>query len=277
MHKYISIMDISKYNSYKSVNARLLYLHVACHVDTSTYTCVKSTRQLAGELGLSHAQVRHALQQLIDDGLLTTQVSAHHATHYATHFTTQQVTHLHVVRISELEDINNTASDRASDTASNTASNTENRTQIKEQTNECVDTHTLRARRADLETFLCENLGLTPAVAIKAVEAFAKRQEIKGKKWENEGDMKAHLLAWTEKRTGKPQRITATDSDDREAERRNSMPSQDREDEIYRLKMHASDLKRWKKESWDTWPEEAKKSWQDDYDATVARYKQLTT
>lgn len=238
---------------------------------------MKSTRQLAGELGLSHAQVRHALQQLIDDGLLTTQVAAHRATHYATHFTTQLVTHLHVVRISELESIDNTASDRASDTASNTSSNTENRTQIKEQSNECVDTHTLRARKSELETLLCKILGLTPAVAIKAVEAFAKRQEIKGKTWESLGDMKAHLLAWTEKRTGKPRRITATDDDDREAERRNSLPSQDREDEIYRLKMHALDLQRWKKEGWDTMPEEAKKSWEDDFNATVARYNQLTT
>ena len=276
MHKYISIMDISKYSSYKSVNARLLYLHVACHVDTSTYTCVKSTRQLAGELGLSHAQVRHALQQLIDDGLLTTQVAAHHATHYATHFTTQQVTHLHVVRINELEDINNTASDRASDTASNTASNTENRTQIKEQSHESADTHTLRARRADLETLLCENLGLTPAVAIKAVEAFAKRQEIKGKTWESLGDMKAHLLAWTEKRTGKPKRITATDDDDREAEKRRTREQLEKESEIDKLKDQAAQMKRSQAEFWEEWDEVCRQSWTDSYNELVARYKQLT-
>ena len=200
MHKYISIMDISKYKSYSNINARLLYLHAACHVDTSTYTCVKSTRQLAKELDLTHAQVRHALSMLVADGLVTTQVATHEPTHYATHLMTQPTTHIHIVSVSELDGTNNGTNNTPNNTPSNTPSSTDNRTQINQQTCKRIDTHTLRARAEGLEKLARDEFGLLPDAAAKAVEAFFQRCDLKGKTWESEGDGVAHFVSWCEKR-----------------------------------------------------------------------------
>ena len=116
MDKYIVISDISKYPCYKNVNARLLYLHVACHLDTRTYTYSHSIRMLADDTGLSLSAVRHALSQLLADGLLTTTVTLPTTTQHATHKRAQPTTHLHLVTIKDLQHANDTPNDTPNDT-----------------------------------------------------------------------------------------------------------------------------------------------------------------
>lgn len=123
MDKYIVISDISKYPCYKNVNARLLYLHVACHLDTRTYTYYHGIRTLASEIGMTFATVRHALGLLVKDGLITMEVAVPTTTHYATHKRTQAVTHIHIVTIKDLQHTSNTPSNTQSNTPSNTQIN----------------------------------------------------------------------------------------------------------------------------------------------------------
>lgn len=126
------ISDISKYNSYNNITARLMYLHIACHVDTSTYTYVRSIRQLARDLDVSVAAARHAIEQLESDGLITTHVATHSPTHYATHATTQQTTHLHLVTIKDLEEPSNSPSNTPNNTPNDTPNDTHSNTHLKE-------------------------------------------------------------------------------------------------------------------------------------------------
>ena len=119
MDKYIVISDISKYPCYKNINARLLYLHIACHLDTRTYTYSHSIRMLAEDTGLSLSAVRHALSQLLADGLLTTTVTLPTTTQHATHKIAQPTTHLHLVNIRDLHHANDTPNDTPNDTHKN--------------------------------------------------------------------------------------------------------------------------------------------------------------
>lgn len=123
MDKYIVISDISKYPCYKNINARLLYLHIACHLDTRTYTYSHSIRMLAEDTGLSLSAVRHALSQLLADGLLTTTVTLPTTTQHATHKRAQPTTHLHLVTIKDLQHANDTPCDTPNDTPCDTHKN----------------------------------------------------------------------------------------------------------------------------------------------------------
>ena len=125
MDKYIVISDISKYPCYNNLNARLLYLHVACHLDTRTYTYYHSIRTLADDVGMTVAAVRHALGLLVKDGLITIDVTTPITTHYATHKRAQPTTHIHLVTIKDLQQPNNTLN--------NTLNNTPSNTQIKKK------------------------------------------------------------------------------------------------------------------------------------------------
>lgn len=131
MDKYIVISDISKYPCYKNINARLLYLHIACHLDTRTYTYSHSIRMLAEDTGLSLSAVRHALSQLLADGLLKTTVTVPTTTQHATHKRAQPTTHLHLVTIKDLQHANDTQSDTPNDTESDTHINKKNKKKAK--------------------------------------------------------------------------------------------------------------------------------------------------
>lgn len=119
MDKYIVIADISRCPSYRNVNARLLYLHCACRLDTSTYTYSQSLRNLAWECGMTVDAVRHALKLLERDGLITTQTAPHSATKYAPQTAPQPTTQIHIVTIKEIQ-----APSKAPSTTPNTTPNT---------------------------------------------------------------------------------------------------------------------------------------------------------
>lgn len=206
MEKYIQIRDMRTLPSYHNALARLLYLHLACSCDISSYNVQRSTRVLARELGCSHSALRHALRQLLEDDLCRVVPT----TQPTTQRTTQQATHLHIVRISELQPTNDTANDTASDTASDTHSKI-----IKQ---EITTTHTMRACGGELANLAAKEFGLDAAASAAAVDAFLRRQELKAKEWENKGDAVAHFVCWLEKRLPRKPAAPVTDAAARSAE-----------------------------------------------------------
>ena len=180
MNKYCTILDISQCNCYKNINARLLYLHLACSVDISTYTYATSIRRLSAESGLTVSATRHALCALEREGLIiTTQVA------------TQVATHIHLVRYNELQGVSDTLNDTLNDTSSDTHKNNNNQKAF---------THSHACEKAkDWAGLLSAELSVTADQADKLCVDFLRRMALKGKTWENEGDCLAHLISWSEK------------------------------------------------------------------------------
>ena len=184
MNKYCTILDISQCNCYKNINARLLYLHLACSVDVSTYTYATSIRRLSADIGMTVATVRHALSSLEREGLIST-------TQVATHSTTQVATHIHLVRFNELQCANDTSCDTLNDTSCDTHKNNNNQKAF---------THSHACEKAkEWVGLLSAELQISADQADKLCVDFLRRMSLKGKAWENEGDCLAHLISWSEK------------------------------------------------------------------------------
>lgn len=212
MERFIILKNMRDYPCYSNVNARLVYLHAACQMDLATYTCAKSLRQMAKELGIGLEAVRHAVRQLERDGLIATHVATQTTTHPTTYLTTQQTTHLTILKVNENSASNSAPNNTPSNTPANTPRNTPRNTQnvvIVEGGNESLPLTDARVTWAKKARDLSEVLKLDAAVAASLVEEFRKRQQIKSKTWLNEGDLLAHLVAWAEKRVGRSAKATA--------------------------------------------------------------------
>lgn len=255
MEKYIAIRDISKKPSYANINARLLYLHVACNVDVSTYDYSHSYRQLAADLGMSVQSVRTAVKMLEADGLVTTHLSAHKVTQGLTHLSTQQLTHLHIVRINEMDTTADTTANTPANTPANTTANTPANTQKNNSSTQVVEleslTHDARVCEG-WKKLLKEEFSLGDEDAQKALDLFFQRQRIKGKKWESQGDALAHLLAFCEKRMPRsattltpPARPRKNDHDARMEEYRRSEEEQKQATRQEKEAEEVERLKRW--------------------------------
>lgn len=221
MKKYVTIPDIRQYPSYRSTNARLLYIHVAMGMEISTRTYAHSLRQLSAELGLPFQQIRTALKQLENDGLVATQSLTQVVTYGLTRKVTHNVTQIYVMSASELEEASNAASNTASNTATNTAANTSPNTDINNKnilTSGKLSHSDARALLPKIREWLIGSLGLEAAKAAEIAQAFLDRQELKGKTWDHEGDLLAHAISWAEKRTKTAAPRKMTDSQAREAE-----------------------------------------------------------
>lgn len=214
MEKYITIKDIKATCAWQNVNARLLYLHMACSMDVVSRIYARSVRGMAADTGLTVAAVRHALDALVEARLIDVDT-----THLATHPATQPTTHVLVLKPNELEDNNNTANDTANDT--------DNRTVINNKKNqkESPHTHRVRACAEQGRRLLIEEYNVTATAATSAVKSFFRWQNMKGKEWESDGDCLAHLMSWCEKRL--PRRrietVDALDDTQRRAEERSRM------------------------------------------------------
>lgn len=221
MRKFIVIQDIRSCKCYASINARLVYLHIACQVDIKTYTCAKSLRQLSRELGMTLGEVRHALHMLVDEGLIATHTATHTAAHNATHLTTQLTTHLTILRTNENGAPNGAPNDTPNNTPNDTPNNTPNNTQNKEYNNTISEklSHT-RARECvtELEEVLEKELGIGFAEAREMVEAFLRRQDLKRKEWNDQGDLLAHCVSWAEKHMRTKRTAKRTDTQARQEE-----------------------------------------------------------
>lgn len=203
MERFIILKNMRDYPCYSNVNARLVYLHAACQMDLSTYTCAKSLRQMAKELGIGLEAVRHAVRQLERDGLIATHVATQTCTHPTTYLTTQQTTHLTILKANENGAPNGAPNNTPNNTPSNTPCNTLCNTQNKVSVSGLEESPTHSPARVDWSK-KAEELGkvlkLEAAQAADLTNQFRERQEIKGKSWESDGDLLAHLISWVEKR-----------------------------------------------------------------------------
>lgn len=221
MRKYATVPDWREYNSYKSVNCRLLYLHIALSMDCQTRDYVRSLRQLSDELSMPFQQLRTALKSLERDGLVVTQQATHLSTHRLTQRLTQQLTQIHLMSVSELDAASNAASNTASNTATNTATNTPPNTQKNNINNKNTESlpHThAREHVGELKKLLEEEFSMGEGEAREFVANFLRRQELKGKTWQDVGDLKAHLVSWTEKHKRPKAKTRRTDTQARSEE-----------------------------------------------------------
>ena len=230
MEKYIQIRDMRTLPSYRNPLARLLYLHLACSCDISSYNVQRSTRALARELGCSHSALRHALRQLLEDELCRVVATTQQAT--------QQATHLHIVRISELQPTNDTANDTSNDTANDTHSKI-----IKQ---EKTTTHTMRACGGELANLAAKEFSLDAATSVAAVEDFLHRQELKDKEWKDKGDAVAHFICWLEKNPPKKPAAPVTDAAARAAEYQRAKEEAAAADQADKQREELARLLRWK-------------------------------
>lgn len=76
MIRYFTALNIKDTVAYRSINARLLYLHMCCSMDYSTRVFVCSGRALASELGMTYKAVRCAIDTLLAANLIRAQEGA---------------------------------------------------------------------------------------------------------------------------------------------------------------------------------------------------------
>lgn len=252
MDKYITILDLRSKQCYKNTVARLVYLHVACSVDVSTYNYVCSIRRLAGELGLTVQSIRTALRQLVDDGLVTTELVTHQSTRGLTHQLTQPLTQIHVMRINEIDAASNAASNTAANTAANTPTNTQ-KNNLNNKNNKNSPLTDARVAWAEKQKILENSLNLDEAAAAEMVATFRQRQQLKKKIWADDGDLTAHLVAFAEKRLASIQRQQPkpdrSDHGARIAERQRAREASEGTDEKVKAWEEVQTVWRWWKEA----------------------------
>lgn len=236
--RYCTILDISSCSSYKSINARLLYLHIACHLETTSYDYNISLRRLSAAAGMSLSAVRAALSSLEKDGLIQT-------TQQTTQPTTQPTTHIHLVRMNELCIPNDTANDTANDTP--------NDTQINKQLG-CLYTLTdARVCGQEWAALAAAELRVSADHAAALFEAFCRRQALKDKTWQSKGDCLAHFISWCEKQVpvnrrgpGKAISAAADDAAARKAEYERQRQQEEATTQREKLWDELQRLKRWR-------------------------------
>lgn len=252
MDKYITILDIRSKQCYKNTAARLVYLHVACSVDVSTYNYVCSIRRLAGDLGLTVQSIRTALRQLVDEGLVTTELVTHQLTRGLTQQLTQPLTQIHVVKTNEIDAATNAATNTPTNTPPNTPPNTQknNLNNIKNKISPLTDA---RVAWAEKQKILENSLNLDEAAAAEMVATFRQRQQLKRKSWTDDGDLTAHLISFAEKHLASIQRTrTKQDRSDhgaRLAERQRAQEAAESTDEKVKAWEEVQTVWRWWKEA----------------------------
>lgn len=224
--RYLTILDISKCPCYSNVNARLLYLHLACNVSyqnnaLETQNCVlTSYRQLSVSVGLSLSATRHALGLLVRDKLIevndtkcaqnATQNATQITTQSATHRTTQLTTQIRLLTYSDLQGGSDTVNDTVSDTPNDTPNDTVSDTvsaqsahtlynKIKQNNNISLSVRVrdvVFSRAQDI----CTLLQLPGEQAKPLVTAFIQECELKNVQHKDEDDCFAHCVDWCRKR-----------------------------------------------------------------------------
>lgn len=203
MRKYVTIADMRDLPSYQNINARLIYLHCAMAMEVKSRTFVRSIRQLAADLDMTERQVRTAIDALERDGLIKTDKVEQVVTRKVTQMVTQMVTQLSIMSVSDLQHVTDTHNDTHNDTHKNNLKNNNN------------SLSSARVAWADMREVVKKALDVDAATAAAMVDTFKERQAMKGKIWKDEGDLKAHLVAFAEKRLASlpRQRQTARESD----------------------------------------------------------------
>ena len=199
MLKYVTIPDIRRYSSYRSINARILYMHLAMSMDIGTRTYAHSWRQLSADLDMPLQQLRTALKQLEKDGLVATQQVTQTVTYGVTQRVTHKVTQIYIMSVSDLDEATNEATNSPTNSPTNSQSNSDKNNIIIPKSQKATHT-TARVDWSKKAEEVGQVLKLSLDQASQMVDDFRTRQEWKGKSWESEGDLLAHLVAWCEKR-----------------------------------------------------------------------------
>ena len=265
MAKWVRIMDMRQYTSYANKNARLVYLHLACCQDIATSQSAVSFRRLARELDMTLGEVRHAVKQLQNDGLITTHIATQTTAQTTAHLTTQPTTHSTIIISNELGAPNGAPNYTPNNTPNNTPNDTPNDTQNNNIINntEKASTHTYtREEWLDMGRIMATTLRISDEVGETLLWQFIERQELKRKTWDNKGDALSHLVAWAEKRhvaaIKAKEKAKQTDSQARQQEHQRAREEQAKKDsETLRLEEIAKLrrwVKEWEKESRDTTP-----------------------
>ena len=231
MEKYIYIRDISARPCYQNINARLLYLHIACNVELSTYSYCHSWRSLASELGMSYQNLRTALKQLEKDGLIATQQVTQQATYGATRKVTHKVTHIRLLKITELDEPANEPANSQANSQTNSQTNSIKINNNNNKEERLSPTHA-RECAEELAAMAAEVLKLTRQEVDFLLGEFLKRKEIEKKTWTDSGDLKAHFLSWCEKNLRTlPKKRKNSQSDDHAARMEEYAATEERKQE----------------------------------------------
>lgn len=258
-------MDMRQYASYANKNARLVYLHLACCQDINTCQSAVSYRRLARELDMTLGEVRHAVKQLQNDGLIATHIATQTIAQTTAHLTTQPTTHSTIIINNELGAPNGAPNYTPNNTPNNTPNDTPNDTQNNNKINntEKASTHTYtREEWQEMGRIMSSTLRLPNEVGETLLWQFIERQALKQKTWDNKGDALSHLVAWCEKRQVAAARAKdqakRTDAQARQEEHQRTQEEQAKKDsetlrleEIAKLRRWVKD---WEKESRDTTP-----------------------
>ena len=209
-------------------------MHLAMSMDIQTRTYTHSWRQLAAELNMPLQQLRTALKQLEKDGLLATQQVTQQVTYGVTQQVTHKVTQIYILSVSDLDEATNEATNSPTNSPTNSDKNNIN------NLNSSSPTHSpARVDWSKKAEELGKVLKIDAALAEDLTRQFKERQTIKGKAWESDGDLLAHLISWCEKRlplqpaTKKAARKTdsqaRTDEYQRDHDQRQQLSDQDRD------------------------------------------------
>lgn len=193
--RYLNIIDIRDFECYSNVNCRIVYLELACRMDTQSRNLKVSVRKLAGDLDITYNALRHALTLLERDGLICN-VTTQSATQEATQRATQSATHLHVVSYSELQHANNAANNAESNAESNALSNDLKNNNYNN--NNIYITHTRACevlKKIDRDK-MCYVVDIAERRCNYFLRTFLQTMVYKGKRWTSEEDLVSHCFDW---------------------------------------------------------------------------------
>lgn len=193
--RYLNIIDIREFDCYSNVNCRIVYIEVACRMDTQSRNLKVSVRKLASDLGLTYNAVRHALSMLERDGLICN-TTTQEATQEATQRATQSATHLHVVSFNELQHANNAANNAESNAESNAVSNDLKNNNYNNNNIYISHTHACEVLRKIERDKMCYVVDIAERRCNYFMRAFLQTMVYKGKRWISEEDLVAHCFDW---------------------------------------------------------------------------------
>lgn len=216
MRRYVNITDIRGLRSWEHQPSARLYMYMCMTCDWQTGRWSGTRRRVSLEIGLSDQEYRTAMKNLEADGLIEMapkdaaappQSLTQESTQRATHHLTQRATQVVVVIYKDLgggvspkEQPNEQPKEQPKGQPHNNNS----------KNNKTYSLTLARARVPGLVDEVAEYIHASREEAVHAIRSFIDAMGKKGKVWQDEGDMRAHLMDWTLKRwTGVESRLSA--------------------------------------------------------------------
>lgn len=177
--RYFTALNIKDTDAYKSINARLVYLHMLCSMnyETREYKC--STRGIGAELGITRKAAVCAIDALTAVGLIRCQEGCQARS--------QAITYI-------INDLSYYKEPRKEPTKGTT---------LLDNNNNNISLTCVRERflSSPYLAKACEYWGVECSEGENWVTAFVVAQELRQREhWDNEGDAWRHLLDWVDKK-----------------------------------------------------------------------------